>query len=75
MLSFIDFQDKKSIILDKWNNVYVMNRRVKTWRIITIPKNTNEKITEEFMGEEEAYELYSELMESFGFKKFPVFTE
>lgn len=75
MLSFIEFQDKKHIVLDKWNNTYVMNRMVKTWRIITIPKNTNEQITEEFMGEEKAYELYSELMESFGFKRFPVVTE
>ena len=75
MLSFEEFCDKKVIILDKAQYVYVMMFGLTTWMVMSILKDSTCSVSEEYLYDEEAYEFYKERMESYGYKPFPIIIE
>lgn len=83
MLTENEFKDKRCIILDKPNSVYVMHRTMDLtsiwqWYVYEIEKHSNRfnlTAVGEVMTEESAFEFYKERMESYGFKPFPVIVE
>lgn len=75
MLSFEEFMDKIYIIMDKAEWVHVMMKHDGVWDTYSICKNTIKSVVIDgkSLTDEEAYDEYKERMESFGFKRFPIY--
>lgn len=83
MLTELEFQDKTTVIMDKFDKIYIMTKnasRTSIWRwyVYEIEKGKYVPglvIEGEAMTDKEAYEFYKERMESFGYKPFQVISE
>ncbi|MBP5597840.1 MAG: hypothetical protein J6Y02_20900 [Pseudobutyrivibrio sp.] len=76
MLSYSEFMDKKTLILNKSIETYVFNKdkNLDRWYVYTINKMDCDFSCHIF-DNEEAHAFYCDRMSSFGYKQFPVMYE
>ena len=76
MLTYEEFTDKKTVILNKNLEVIIFNKSEGRWLIYVISKSSyGHGVFFVDLFDEKAYEYYKEKMASYGFRQFEILTE